>query len=90
MGILDRFRKKKKEEIPALPSQSTPLPQDLERFRTPATSFDRPIQVPERPAPFQSPVPEPPVPSDRAELIIQKLDTIDARLRFIEEKLKKF
>ena len=91
MGILDRFRKNKKEEVPALPSQSPPLPQDLERFRTPATSFDRPIQVPERPAPLQSPpVPEPPVPSDRAELIIQKLDTIDARLRFIEEKLKKF
>jgi hypothetical protein len=95
MGILDRFRKKKKEEK-ILDPDHVGLPEDLEVFRKPI-SFDRPIQLLEREQPSRlTPEPSTPEPTHSThnpkhstELILQKLDTIDARLRFIEEKLKK-
>jgi len=80
--IFDRFRKKKKEEEVVLPVET--LPSDLERFRTsreppvagyPRTGLPRPPEI------------GPPETRDRIELILQKLDTIDARLRWIEERL---
>ena len=94
MGILDRFRKKKKEEKILDPDHPS-LPEDLEVFRRPV-SFDRPIQLLEREQPSRL-APQPTTetshsthnPKHSTELILQKLDTIDARLRFIEEKLKR-
>lgn len=79
--ILDRFRRKKKEEVilPSLPEPPT-LPEDLERFRPRLEpSFEKPPELPE----FKES-------GDKIELILQKLETIDARLRFIEEKLKRY
>ena len=94
MGILDRFRKKKKEEK-ILDPDHPGLPEDLEVFRRPV-SFDRPIQLLEREQPSRPLPPESTEPSHSThnpkhstELILQKLDTIDARLKFIEEKLKR-
>ncbi len=83
MGILDRFRKKK-EEV-RIPSEiPTSLPEDLERFRVrgPEASrtefYDRPLEVPRAEE------------GDKIELILQKLDTIDTRLKLIEEKIKRY
>jgi hypothetical protein len=83
MGILDRFKKKKEEvRIPSdIPSS---LPGDLERFRVgspeiPRTEFyDKPLDVPKAEQ------------GDKIELILQKLDTIDTRLKLIEEKIKRY
>jgi len=79
--FLDRFRKKKKEEpLPVLPAPPPTLPEDLERFRvTPESSFGRPSELAETKET-----------GDKTELILQKLETIDARLRFIEEKLRRY
>jgi hypothetical protein len=90
--FLDRFRKKKKEELKVPSTAPTRLPEDLEKFRVgPQTSFDRPIEVFERPSthPIHTSN-DKKHPLDKTDLILQKLDTIDARLRFIEEKLKRF
>jgi len=83
MGILDRFKKKREEiRIPAEIPES--LPEDLERFRVkspeiPRTEFyDRPLEIPR------------PEERDKIELILQKLDTIDTRLKLIEEKIKRY
>lgn len=85
--MLDRFKRKKEEvrlpsEIPMnIPSS---LPEDLEKFRlpepeAPSTSFlEKPIETPTR---FEG---------DKIELILQKLDTIDTRLKLIEEKIKRY
>jgi hypothetical protein len=95
--IFGRFRKKKDEEIPLpAPIEAADLPEDLERFR---------IRTPEARAPevrTDYPVPEVPygksveqlvserTEGDKIELILQKLETIDARLRLIEEKIKRY
>ena len=100
MKIFDAFKKIiKKKEKPATTSDiSTGLPEDLERFRV----RRGPEPVPE-PAPVIAPEPMPPRPElprvgppapvskenlDKDDMILQKLETIDARLRLIEEKLK--
>lgn len=80
--FLDRLRRKKEEvTIPTdIPAE---LPDDLERFR---------VRTPE----VRSGVGELPFTKseestrsdDKIELILQKLETIDARLRLIEEKMK--
>jgi len=84
MGILDRFKRKKKEEEVVLPVET--LPSDLERFRVsrepPVAGYPR-AELP-RPPEIGPPVAET---RDRIELVLQKLDTIDARLRWIEERL---
>lgn len=98
MSILDRFRKKKKEEPIQQPAPTPGLPQDLEKFRVDRQQpYQRPMEVFQQPGPAQSTpttqAPQKPIPHDKEhqiELVIQKLDTIDARLRFIEEKLKRF
>jgi hypothetical protein len=86
MGILDKF-KKKKDEV-RLPSDigdvGPSLPGDLERFRTtqpdfPRTEFyDKPLEVPKADQ------------VEKIDLVIQKLDTIDTRLKLIEEKIKRY
>ncbi len=89
MSFLDRFKKKKEEPEPIVPER--PLPSELESFRRET------IPVPERPAPFGRPPAEPlprpePIPArnvDKLDLILEKLETIDQRLKLIEEKLSK-
>jgi hypothetical protein len=95
--IFGRFRKKKEDDIPLPASMEAgpDLPEDLERFR---------VKTPEiRPPATDYPVPEVPpygksveelvserTSGDKIELILQKLETIDARLRLIEEKIKRY
>jgi len=95
--LFGRFKKKRDEEelLPASMEASPDLPEDLERFR---------IKQPEsRPPTTDYPVPEVPpygksveelvserTSGDKIELILQKLETIDARLRLIEEKIKRY
>ncbi len=97
MGILDVL-KKKKEEPYEEPSPRSDFPNELEQFRLP------PPRIEERPSPFEKkPEPAreksflPPDiearqiasgGTDKIDLILSKLETIDARLRLIEEKLK--
>jgi hypothetical protein len=81
--FLDRLRRKK-EEV-ALPTEiPTELPEDLERFRV-RTPDVRP-GVGELPFTKQEEISS--RNDDKIELILQKLETIDARLRLIEEKMK--
>jgi len=98
--IFDRFRKNKKDDIlPASLEMTAELPEDLERFGM------RPLEVrsPEVRPEVKNDYPVPEVPygksvedlvsertqGDKIELILQKLETIDARLRLMEEKLKR-
>jgi hypothetical protein len=79
------IRKKKKEE--EFPEEVTaPLPEDLERFRVresepiPRESYPRPMDLvgtTEKEIESQ----------DKMDLILQKLETIDVRLKLLEEKL---
>jgi len=81
--IFGRFKKKKDEEesLPAPMEASPDLPEDLERFR---------IKTPEMRSPeHRTDYPER-TSGDKIELILQKLETIDARLRLIEEKIKRY
>jgi hypothetical protein len=78
--FFDRFRKKKKEEV-TLPVP-TKLPEDLERFRV--REYERPVSLP----PPEPPKIVPRTMDDKIELILQKLETIDARLRLLEERLR--
>lgn len=87
--MLDRF-KKKKEEVRLSPELSTGLPDDLERFRLPQPEeprsdfYDKPLQIPE------APVSEFRGSADKMDLVLQKLDTIDTRLKLIEERMKRY
>lgn len=95
--ILGRFRKKN-NDTSSPPSVETELPDDLERFRVRATQELKPLEMPRN----DYPVPELPhtktaeelvaerAGSDKIELILQKLETIDARLRLLEEKMKRY
>jgi hypothetical protein len=96
MALLDRFKKRPAESLPA----EEGLPEDLERFRLPPPEPPRPaVERAEPPArdtgePFIPPEfreeAKPAAPQDRnIELVLSKLDTIDARLRYIEEKIRK-
>ena len=93
MSVLDKFKRKNDEvrlpsEIPMeIPSK---LPDDLERFRipqpeTPRSEFyDKTLEIPSTPISTQN------IESDKIELILQKLDTIDTRLKLIEERVKRY
>lgn len=81
--IFDIFRRKRPEiELPMPPPA---LPAELERFRI------TPPPIPHQPpTPYQPPLePKPTPPADRLELILAKLETIDARLKVIEEKIER-
>jgi len=95
--IFGRFRKKKEEPLFAPIETPAELPEDLERFRMKPPES----RLPEvRPSDY--PVPEVPygksvedlvserTSGDKIELILQKLETIDARLRLLEEKMKRY
>jgi len=98
--IFDRFRKNKKDDtLPAPLENTAELPEDLERFRMKPPEVRPPEVRPEVKEDY--PVPEVPygksvedlvserTQGDKIELILQKLETIDARVRLIEEKLKR-
>ncbi len=87
--LFGRFRKRGRE-VPLPADVETSLPEDLERFR---------VKREELPTPPFGPPPEPIAPStearnlgtdDKIELILQKLDTIDTRLKLIEERMKRY
>lgn len=85
------LRKKKKEEV-VLPVPKETLPSDLERFRTRSPEI-RP-EYPRIEKPLEIGLPEigpeiRPEAKDKIELILQKLDTIDTRLKLIEERLRR-
>lgn len=92
MGIMDVFKRKREIELP-LPSEFAPgpsarteLPSDLEPFR-----MTSPYPTPPPPEPAFRPITPvaPPAPTDKLDLIISKLETIDARLRVLEEKIER-
>jgi hypothetical protein len=103
MGLLDKLKKKKKE-VP-IPEEFIPreLPDDLERLRAdrptlPSAYEPRYPEVgpryPEipRPEPVErplTPVIPPREPADKLDMILQKLETIDARLKLIEERVRR-
>ncbi|OGI12429.1 hypothetical protein A3K64_04240 [Candidatus Micrarchaeota archaeon RBG_16_36_9] len=82
-GWLKRFKKEEKEED-VFPSEVTsPLPDDLERFRVrepdilPMPPMDMATEKTEKATDNK----------DKLDLILQKLETIDVRLKLLEEKL---
>jgi hypothetical protein len=81
------FLKKKRESFPS--EVNAELPEDLERFRT--RSMEPPSVTREnyaRPLEFVDEQPARKIDSqDKTELILQKLETIDVRLKLLEEKL---
>lgn len=98
--MMDIFKKKKDVELP-IPSGPAPgpaafrqeplqtLPSELEQFR-----MQPPVPRPAEPYPSLAPTestfrPTPAAPTDKIDLIISKLETIDARLRVLEEKLER-
>ena len=100
MSVLDKFKKRNEEvrlssDIPMeIPSR---LPDDLERFRIPQTEtprsdfYDKPLEIPSDPLPQLMPSPQHQSFDDnKIELILQKLDTIDTRLKLIEERVKRY
>ena len=91
------FRRKKEEDLPP-PIEEAPaeLPEDLERFRmkppevrTPEVKTDYPVPEINYGKSVEDLVAERTA-GDKVELILQKLETIDARLRLIEEKIKRY
>ena len=99
-----RRLKPKKEPKKMLESVRTGLPQDLERFRVrkgplpepepiSPSPYQAPVQeaqLPPRPGlPAVGPAPKgEKIVLEKEDMILQKLETIDARLRLIEEKIK--
>ena len=86
MGILDRFKRKKEEvRLPEDMSDIGPtLPEGLERFRVPETDiprtefYDKPLEVPKADQ------------IEKIDMVLEKLETIDTRLKLIEEKIKRY
>ena len=86
MSVLDRFKKKKQEvrlptEIPMdIPST---LPEDLEKFKLPQPEsrtdfYDKPLEIPKADQ------------IEKIDMVLEKLETIDTRLKLIEEKIKRY
>lgn len=98
--IFDRLRKKKDDVSlpPPLEVPSAELPEDLERFRMRTPEIKTEVGVPEiknnyNEAAYGKTVEDlvaERTSGDKIELILQKLETIDARLRLIEEKIKRY
>jgi hypothetical protein len=93
--IFGRFRKKKEEISLPAPIETAELPEDLERFRMkpPEAKLETRTDYPVPELPYGKSVEElvsERTEGDKIELILQKLETIDARLRLIEEKIKRY
>ena len=80
-GWLHRFRKKKEDEDVFSQEVTTTLPDDLERFRV------REPEMPQRPMNLIGETEKSIESKDKLDLILQKLETIDVRLKLLEEKL---
>ena len=86
MSVLDRFKKKKDEvRLPAdIPMEiPTQLPDDLEKFRLPQPEsrtdfYDKPLEIPKADQ------------IEKIDMVLEKLETIDTRLKLIEEKIKRY
>jgi hypothetical protein len=103
--VLDFLRKKKEVHLPteAIPDEA--LPEELERFRIrkeepePATEpvreypafpeYGENVAVETTQPTLPEPAPVEERTDDRIELILQKLETIDTRLKLIEERLRR-
>jgi len=80
-GWLNIFKRKKKEDDDVFSQEVTPtLPDDLERFRV-----ER--EMPQRPMDLVGTTEKTIEDKDKMDLILQKLETIDVRLKLLEEKL---
>jgi hypothetical protein len=87
MSILDRFKKKDQEvRLPEEITDTGPqLPENLERFRVPESNniprtefYDKPLEVPRADQ------------IEKIDMVLEKLETIDTRLKLIEEKIKRY
>jgi hypothetical protein len=84
---MPEFLKKKKVKEDDFPSEISELPDDLERFRRdieppmPASRYPKPLDFSEEPIAKKVET------QDKTDLILQKLETIDVRLKLLEEKL---
>ncbi len=98
MALID-FRKKAKEQKESEEFATAELPEELEKFRSrarfgpPAAKEDE-MFIPEE---YKKQIGENPAEkkessdvSHKLDLILSKLETIDARLKLLEEKLKRF
>ena len=85
MSVLDRLKRKKQEvrlptDIPMeIPST---LPNDLEKFRVQQPEsrtdfYDKPLEIPKADQ------------IEKIDMVLEKLETIDTRLKLIEEKIKR-
>lgn len=99
MGIFENLRGKKKEPE-AEPAPREGLPNELEQFKLPPPRIEEMPSPFERKAPeLQKPfvpheiveraVLKPEEKLEKLDLILSKLETIDARLKLLEEKLKR-
>lgn len=84
---LNFFKRKKKEEN--FPTEiTTELPDELERFRTRGIDPTPPVgDTFAKPLEFVNETEKRVVTQDKSDLILQKLETIDVRLKLLEEKL---
>ena len=103
MALLD-FRKKAKEKTETPESDESfgadELPEELEKFRTRARFLPAEKDEPFLPEEYKKNIDEPAVQKEnklpqgnlehKIELVLSKLETIDARLKLLEEKLKRF
>ena len=81
---LERFRMRKREET----SYTEPAPETTSEYaELPAYGEDVAVETPQPILP--EPLPSPERTDDRIELILQKLETIDTRLKLIEERLRR-
>ena len=89
--ILGIFKKKEAVVEPVAENATAPLPKDLEKFRMQRqTVEERYAPLPERPMPREEPAPaEKYASGDRIDMILQKLETIDTRLKLIEERMRR-
>ena len=93
----------KKEETPVMETKPLPEDLEKFRMERPAPepvpipspAEERYGAIPERPEPVGVPAvavppaaPEPAPTGDRIDMILQKLETIDTRLKLLEEKMK--
>ena len=83
---LERFRVRRSEEVPA-PSFAEPAPTTSEYAELPSYGEDVAIETPQPTLPDSPPTSN--VSEHRIELILQKLETIDTRLKLIEERLRR-
>ncbi len=81
------LKKKKKDETFPLEEVTTELPEDLERFRTRNEPLMPMRENYPSPMDMMGEAKKEVQSGDKIDLILQKLETIDVRLKLLEEKL---